>query len=640
MNKIISFDIWDTIIKRKCHPEEVKLHTAKYIYLKYNNKLKNEYKDIYMILKTRNVIEEKMCKENEKNGNDAECKIIDVFNRLKQEIFKDTSNLSNLSNELLTVEIEQEKKVIYLNPDIVPIFETYKNLKAYCISDFYMSSESLMELLKYLKIDDKIEKIYSSADFLLNKKSGKLFSKVEQELNVLPEKHLHVGDNEYSDIEIPSKLGIQTIKIKKENIEFIPEANRKIDFQLEKLQKKENCLNDKLFNIGVQLSPLIYFFVYSIIEHTIKNNINNVYYCTREGETFIKVHELMQKNNPFGIDLPSPNILEVSRMETFSASLEELSIQELLRLWSQYRNQSMSALFKTLGIEIEQYKKYFEKYKIKINKTIQSPWFDVNVQSLFRDDEFCNDVNKQIKLKREELLEYFNKTKKMQSNEIFTVDIGWRGTIQDNLAYIFQDKKIIGYYLALYDFYNIQPENTEKFSFISDKNIRDNYVSPLITLLEWIYNPGTASVTGYKDGKPVRKAKIDERDVVKTYVLPMQQGMMAGAEKINEYIRIHPFQTEEVKIYVYDLLKKVKEKPNKVLVNMYYSMVFNDTFGTGEYIEKNNKIGIITRINPIKCRRLLLKENWKEAFIKYNNINYINIIFYIKQKISKMSRGN
>ena len=56
---IISFDIWDTIIKRKCHPEETKLHTAKYMVLKYEKKLKEKYKDIYEILKLRNEIEAK-----------------------------------------------------------------------------------------------------------------------------------------------------------------------------------------------------------------------------------------------------------------------------------------------------------------------------------------------------------------------------------------------------------------------------------------------------------------------------------------------------------------------------------------------------------------------------------------------------
>ena len=51
MAKIISFDIWDTIIKRKCHPEETKLATSRYIILKYEKELKDKYKNIYEILK-------------------------------------------------------------------------------------------------------------------------------------------------------------------------------------------------------------------------------------------------------------------------------------------------------------------------------------------------------------------------------------------------------------------------------------------------------------------------------------------------------------------------------------------------------------------------------------------------------------
>ena len=46
MAKIISFDIWDTILKRKCHPEEIKLYTANYLMLKHEQNLKEKYKDI------------------------------------------------------------------------------------------------------------------------------------------------------------------------------------------------------------------------------------------------------------------------------------------------------------------------------------------------------------------------------------------------------------------------------------------------------------------------------------------------------------------------------------------------------------------------------------------------------------------
>ena len=636
MQKIISFAIWDTIIKRKCHPEEVKLATARYIILKYENKLKDEYKDIYTILKKRDDIEEKECKRNKKDGHDDECRILDVFKSLQKEIFKE--KIEDISEELLKEEIEQEKRVIYINPEIIPIFEKYKGLKKYCISDFYMDAESLKELLDYLKVPVKIEKIYSSADYLLNKRTGNLYKKAEEEIGISPEEHIHVGDNQYSDIQMAQSLGIETIKTTKTEFDFVPEKNRKFNFDLSIEKKEIKSKNDKLFNCGLELAPLLYFFGYNIVEYAIKNKIDKVYYQTREGETFIKIHQLIKSNNPFGVEIPDCDTIEVSRMGTFSASLKEFSIPELLRLWSQYREQSVKALFKTLAIDMKPFEKYMKKYDIDVEEKITFPWFDLKIQKLCKDEEFLEKINKEIAKKREDALLYFEKSKNILNDNmpLFTVDIGWRGTIQDNLAYLFPNKEIGGYYLTLYDFYNLQPENTYKISFLDDKDIRDNEVASMITLLEWIYNPGTGSVTGYKDGKAIRKAKDEEKSIVEKYIKPLQEGMLAGAEIINEYMKYHPYEAAECKNYVYDLLRRIKVNPPKELIEAYYSMVFNDTFGTAEYVEKDEKLSTLEKLNIFKCRNILRDEPWKEAFITYNNLGYMNLLMNFKSFIRKI----
>lgn len=631
---IISFDIWDTIIKRKCHPEEVKLYTAKYLLLKYEEYLKDEYKDIYKILLKRDEIEANICKENKENGKDDECKIIEVFKKLQEDIFKE--NYEDISKELLQEEIEQEKRVIYINPEILPIFDKYKDLKMYCISDFYMDEKSLRELLDYLKLPIKIEKIYSSADYLLNKRTGNLFKKAEEDLKITPKEHIHVGDNQYSDIEVAQSLGIKTIKMNKSQFEFIPEQGRKMNYNLNMVKKDKN---EDIFNAGVDLAPLIYFFVYSIVEYAIKNKIKKVYYFTREGETFIKIHEIFKRQNPFGVEIPECEILEVSRMATFSASLNEFSINELMRLWSQYRKQSMSTLFKTLAIDINNYTKYFKEYDIDIKEDIQDPWFDLRIQKLFKNKEFTENVNKELQSKKTELLKYFKEQKNIENDDeqMFVVDIGWRGTIQDNLAYIFDKKQIEGYYLTLYDFYNLQPENTKKNSFIDDIKIRDNEVASMITLIEWIYNPGTGSTIEYKDGGAIRKAKEKERNVVSKYIKPLQDGMFAGAKVINEYMTYHPYEAKETKKVVYDLIKDVKVNPSPSLLEAYYSMVFNDTFGTSEYIEKDDKLSLIQKLNIFKCRNILRNEPWKEAFIVYNNLWYMVWLMKVKSLVRKLT---
>ena len=635
MEKIISFDIWDTIIKRKCHPEEIKLATARYILLKYEDKLKEKYKDIYEILKKRDEIEAEECKKNNANGFDEECRILDVFKILEEEIFEEDVKIEE---ELLKEEIEEEKRTIYINPEILPIFEKYKDLKMYCISDFYMSADSLKELLDYLDLPVKIEKIYSSADYLLNKRTGNLYKKAEEELNVKPENHIHVGDNQYSDIEMAKSLGIETIKTTKQEFNFIPEKGRNFEFDLSCVKKEGKTKEERLFNTGVDLAPLLYFFGYSIVEYAIKNKINKVYYATREGETFIKIHELIKENNPFGIELPDCDIIEVSRMATFSASLKEFSIAELLRLWSQYRAQSMKALFKTMAIDIENYKSYLGKYDLNPEENIIEPWFDLRVQNLCADKGFVEKIQKDLDRKKSELLEYFETKKNIKNDEtpMFMVDIGWRGTIQDNLAHIFTKKEIGGYYLTLYDYYNSQPKNTYKISYLNDKSIRDNEVASMITLLEWIYNPGTGSVVEYKQGEALRKAKTEETDIVKEYIKPMQDGMLEAAKVINEYMKYHPYEAKETKRYVYDLIKRTKINPSKELIEAYYSMVFNDTFGTAEYVEKDDKLTGIQKLNIFKCRDMLRKESWKEAFIVYNDIEYMNALTGVKSLIRKI----
>ena len=72
------------------------------------------------------------------------------------------------------------------------------------------------------------------------------------------------------------------------------------------------------------------------------------------------------------------------------------------------------------------------------------------------------------------------------------------------------------------------------------------------------------------------------------------------------------------------------------MIEAYYSMVFNDTFGTAEYVEKDDKLSTIDRLNIFKCRNLLRGETWKEAFIIHNNIEYINMLTGIKGSIRKM----
>lgn len=640
MQKIISFDIWDTLLKRKCNPEEIKLFTAKYMLLKYESKIIKEYRDIYTILRKRDEIEALMCSKNEQAGHDAECRIIEVFNELQKQIF--SKEEKSIADELLRVEIEHEKKMIYVNKDAIKLLEKYKDLKKYCISDFYMGKESLKEIIdSQEKLKNQFIDIYSSADYLLNKKTGNLYKKFEEDLNIKPEEHIHAGDNLYSDIEVAEKIGIKAIKMDKYGeFDFQPIAGRKFDFNLDELKHKNNKDRiDRLYNTGIDLAPLLYFFVNNLIEYGIKSHIPTIYYQTREGETFIKIHEMIARNNIYEMELPKSEILEVSRVATFAASLKEISIAELLRLWSQYRCQSIKSLFKTLNIDMNKYIDFIKKYDINPEQDIWEPWFNINIQKLFDDDDFKSGINKEIKTKREALMKFFE-SKGIYNDEkpMLVVDLGWRGTIQDNLAYIYDKKQIDGYYYALYEYYNVQPKNTSKFAFIKDLQFCYEYIGPMITLFEMLFNPESGSVIYYNGDKAIRKVKESEYNTVKNITSYIQKGMIDGAERINEYLACHPYLNKEFDQYIYDLIKNMKENPSKELVEAYYSLVHNDTFGTGAYVDKRQKLSRKDKLNLIKCRNLLQQEAWKEAFMIHNDTKMLKRILNFKAKLRSIKR--
>lgn len=637
MKKVISFDVWDTLIKRKCNPEEIKLFTMRYMLFKYEEKIIKEYRDSYVLLRERDNIEFEICKENEKNGKDGECRIIDVFNRLQEKVFINKED--SIAEELLRIEINHEKKMIYVNEDIFEIFEKYKDLKKYCISDFYMDEKSLKEILDSTSLKGKFEKIYSSADFLLNKKSGNLYKKFEEDLKLSPQNHIHVGDNEFSDIEMAKKLGIETIQMRKYGeYDFCPNRNRKFDFNLDSLKIKDaSKREERLYNVGIDLAPLLYFFVNKIVEYGMRNNRSEIYYQTREGETFIKIHEMMKKDNIYEVKIPDCKLLEVSRVATFGASLNEITVSELLRLWSQYRCQSMKALFKTLDIDIKKYEPIIKKYEINIDEAIWEPWFNIKIQNLFSDDEFKNGINRELKEKRKQLIKFFESKGIVNDDKpMLVVDLGWRGTIQDNLAYIYTNKQIDGYYYALYDYYNVQPKNTTKFAFIKDKEITYEYIGKMITLFEMLFNPESGSVIYYKDNKAIRKVKESEYNTVKNITSHIQRGMLEGSKMINKYLEYHPFENSEFDNYIYDIIRKMKEQPSKELVEAYYSLVHNDTFGTGEYVDKRLKLTRMQKMNIFKCRDILRKEEWKEAFMIHNDIHTLKYILNFKSGIRKI----
>ncbi|EFT9206828.1 glycosyl transferase, partial [Salmonella enterica] len=83
--------------------------------------------------------------------------------------------------------------------------------KVILISDMYLPSAILKELLTSCGYDISNIPVYSSGEERHSKNSGKLFSIVKKNENVDIASWMHVGDNVHADILNAKKLGINTL---------------------------------------------------------------------------------------------------------------------------------------------------------------------------------------------------------------------------------------------------------------------------------------------------------------------------------------------------------------------------------------------------------------------------------------------
>lgn len=653
--ELLTFDIWDTVLRRSCHPEEIKLYTARYVWLKYNKLLKESFNNQNSLLLMRSECEKEIGLKQKGKNFDDEYDIKEVFKLWLLKIFKDEFNeeyYDKIVDELVKLELSFEEENSYLDNQIIHLLKSIPSNRKIFLSDFYMNSEQIKYLLIKKGFPKELMNGYSSVDLGYNKRSGNLYDNIQNILGVSKHNWIHVGDNVYSDYLVPMSKGIEA-KL------YVNEDEEKNYYKIKRYEKRrtdrtsyfveihqsysELYRNDisssanELYNLGLQTSLLLLNFILFIIEEVVAERFDKIYFFTREGEFFIKIYNEIKNSKLFDFELPQAEILEVSRIATFAASLSKISLDEFMRLWNLYSKQSINAFFKSLNTKPEDYLDLITKYNLNLEDEILYPWKDERIISLFSDEAFQKKLLKHVKEQKEIIIKYFEtKGIKNDGSNIAIVDIGWRGTIQDNLSYIFDKNIFYGYYFGLLKYLNVQPPNSLKRAFLIDQNKNisryDNllkYVSPI----EMLFNYSGGSVKNYAaNGNKIfvnREINPSEEKVYLDFTRYFQEGIIDAIPKLCKYIRRYSLSSQEIKNESIKILEKLINDPPKIIVNAYFSLNHNESFGVGKYEDKNRFLKYIDLVKEAffkqdfeNLEKLLHETTWPQGFIKLCGIRY------------------
>lgn len=630
--EFLSLDLWDTVIRRKCHPDAIKVDTARYLYIKYNDFIKWEDETIISLMKARVECERELGNRWKKEGFDDEYQIKDVFRLWIQNVLsiEQSEKEENIVEDLYQHELEYEKQNAYLDPTIVETIGTYQFKKIGYISDFYAGSDFLDEILEQIGFPYKLDIKMVSCEQKYNKRSGRLFELIEKQLGILPGQQIHLGDNSYSDYQVPKRMGIEAVH-------YLPEEEQKKRKEKEaafSIKEPDSILKYADYPIkekNQRISVFFYSFTLWILERCLAQGISRIFFFTREGEFYKKLYDAVAISNLYKVKLPQSQLLEVSRIVTFGASLREITIQEMMRIWNQYSCQSMKAFFTSIGVKADEIQEYLIQYQIPFEEVLIYPWQDERVKQLFLNSEFLSVVQKRVDKQKELLLAYCKERgmRQGEKEKIAIVDIGWRGTIQDNICYLFPEYQIYGYYIGLIPFLNEQPKNAYKEGYINQyKNYQELLM--LSTPFEMICNSPNGSTSAYekKDGKvvAVRKKEESEDKIFFQYTDQIQQAVIKKVQEFVVFTEKHYLTETQFRIQAYKSLEEFIFLPDAACAKAYFELVHNEEFGVGSYIDKRTRFRPLLMIKAVFSQksRMELKEflrdtTWPQGYLaKYH----------------------
>lgn len=599
----LTFDIWDTVLRRKVHPDEIKLSAARYLYVNYHWNLKPAYRDIAALFKLR-----KKAEDNSSLTEDFEYRYEDAVALWLYDAFETGSSkdlLIEVRNNLLSHELLCEKRCSQPDAGAREFLKRNKSKKMIFVSDFYMSSEFIFELLSLHDLNYSFIKGYSSCDQVKNKRSGLLFDHVVNELDADVKNILHLGDNLHADVNVPKKKGINTYHYtdEKENQlhkwfaeAFQAHLNNDNSIHIRRilsiLEKKASVYsdtkNDKLKKIGLRFSVVAIGFVLDILEEAKKTGVDKVYFFTREGVFLKELYDMIALNDPYFTDYPESELLEVSRLATFGPSLDNVDSPSLMRLWNQYSVQSPSAFCKTLNIDSNEVRTLFEEKGFEYNKEVIYPWKNSEFVGILNSVEFKETAVSKINHQKDLLTNYLRGKGLDGTNKAAViVDLGWRGTIQDNLSFLVEEH-LHGCYLGLFRYLNNQPEGTTKNGWLFNHNsngddLSINEVGPL----EMLFNSLGGSTVGYveKENKviAIKKEEAEEDAVFNDYTHFIQQGMKDAVVDVIDYISIHALTANDLVIAAKEIVQSAIQNPPSELAESFFALTHNETFGAGTY---------------------------------------------------------
>jgi FMN phosphatase YigB (HAD superfamily) len=523
--RIVGFDVFDTLVRRRVEPETVKDRIA--VMLAERLGRRGEWRALRA---RRAALERALYEERVRGGQDGEFTLQELVERWLAEV---APTGSDLVSETIAAELALERKAQALAPaigELIPMLAA-AGKRLLFVSDMYLPAADIRGLLDGLGIGPYFAAGYVSCDHGRRKTTGRLFAHLLEHEGIAPEELVFVGDNLHADVEPARGLGITVVHVQDPR-----ERKRRLALQVaewaagrsplwqgelanavvETIPGRVRAGRSPHYDLGLTLAPAFVAFMLHVVERVQADALREVYFLSREGWLLLRLYRRLTRALGLAGTLPRGRYLFASRLATFLPGMARLDWPELHRMWRQYDRQSVRLLFANLGLPADEFAPLARRAGLEdLDAPLADPEHDARVRRFLADDEVARRFTVHRDAARAALRAYLAQIGLFGARAVGFVDVGWKGTIQQNICRAFADEPafpvIHGLYLAAHPLE--APVGGTISGFLADGRRRDHLVDRILhtpTPFEMTASAAHGSVAGY-DRPPHRGGRVVPR---------------------------------------------------------------------------------------------------------------------------------
>lgn len=495
LDDLYSFDIFDTLIKRKCgKPEGIFFYVLE--------KIRKSDLDFPEIFK---YIYPKIRRECEKNVRENYQKNFILSEIQFKSIFDYMSNIYCLSKIQIFKLEKWELEAEYDNVEMIE--KNFLNLQSLVmnkktvilISDMYLPKKFIKLLL--VKANPLLAKlpIFLSSDLGYQKSDGKLYLEVYKHYAPWSFKNwYHFGDNKNSDIEQAKKIGINTTFVKTDS--FNKFENSLINFfksydgfciaSLFRDFRVSLKHSEKDYFAYTMISSFLFPYISWVLNNAVTKNLKTLYFISRDGYILKIIADAIIKYKRFNIK--TKYFYGSRKVWRVSSQINQIDDEFFSYFGNLVGVHSYYSLLESLHLTEQEFKDNFSILKLN-DKSKISPKDLLSLREFFKNSKKYHEILLEKASKERRIVCDYIKKNIDFSEKFAFVEFWGRGYTQDCLTNLLEVACDKIHSSLMYYFRSI--------NFSTPRNIRINYTSdntPLLFMEAIFANHPYGTVLGYK----------------------------------------------------------------------------------------------------------------------------------------------